>query len=234
MLAERSAITQSKSDGLSSKVEFPIGQLPQAFLGPTALPTQVDIKSRWPDSSLKHAILSFLIPTFSAGQAYTITLASGSTVGNSAITQAQMLSVAFNFDAKFKELTSGAATKTASARTMLTNGDYTVWAGGPIATTIILVNHAQTVSCGENRRPSMISASIRTAHSDRNLKRHFGLPPTRYLSGMLARSLIQNNLKTSPLQILHSRSAVLPRRQFIPCPALFLWALSPVGQRRLG
>jgi hypothetical protein len=31
---------------------------------------------------------------------------------------------------------------------MLTNGDYTVWASGPIATTVILVNHAQSTTCG--------------------------------------------------------------------------------------
>ncbi len=127
--------------------EIPNGQLPQAFSGGNALPTQVDVKNRWPDGSLKHAVLSFLLPTFSAGQAYTITFSPGSTVGNTPLTQAQMLTAGFNFDAQI-QLTGGATTKTATARTMLTNGDYTVWASGPIATTIILANHAQGTTCG--------------------------------------------------------------------------------------
>ena len=127
--------------------EFPNGQLPQATLGATALSTQVDVKSRWPDGSLKHAILSFLIPTFAAGQSYTIALTAGATVGNTALTQAQMMGAAFNFDAQI-QLTENGTTKSASARTMLANGDYTVWASGPIATTIILANHAQTAACG--------------------------------------------------------------------------------------
>jgi hypothetical protein len=129
------------------KGEFPNGQLPQAFLGSTPLQTQVDVKSRWPDQSLKHAILSFLIPTFATGQSYTVTLSPGSTVGNTPLAQTQMLAASFSFDAQL-QLTSGSTTKTASARTMLANGDYTIWASGPIATTIILANHAQSTSCG--------------------------------------------------------------------------------------
>jgi hypothetical protein len=127
--------------------EFSSGNFPQAFMSGTALPTQVDVKNRWPDGSLKYALLSFLIPTFSSGQAYTITFSPGTTVGNTALTQAQMLAAGFNFDAQI-QLTSGATTKNASARTMLQNGDYTVWASGPIATTIILANHAQGTTCG--------------------------------------------------------------------------------------
>ena len=129
--------------------QIPSGQFPQAFLASAALPTQVDVKNFWPDNSLRYAVVSFLIPTFTAGQSYTITLSSGSTVGNTALTQAQMLAASYNFDAQI-QLTNTGTTKTASARTMLANGDYTVWASGPIATTIILANHAQTATCGGN------------------------------------------------------------------------------------
>src|SRR6185437_4980158 len=47
----------------------------------------------------------------------------------------------FDFDSQIK-LTSGGVTKAASARTMLQNGDYTYWASGPVATTIVLQDNS--------------------------------------------------------------------------------------------
>ncbi len=126
--------------------EIPSGQLPQASVNGTPLSTQVDVKQRWSDGSLKHAIVSFMIPTFTASTTYTVTFASGTTVGNTALTQSQMLDTSYNFDAAI-QLSKNGVNKSASARTMLTNGDYKVWASGPIATTIILANHAQGMAC---------------------------------------------------------------------------------------
>jgi hypothetical protein len=125
--------------------EIPTGQLPQAWVGTTAVPTQVDVKQRWSDSSLKQAVISIMIPTFTASTSYTITLGPGNTVGNTALTQAQMLDPSYNFDATIS-LTNG-TTKSASARTMLTNNDYTAWTSGPIATTVILANDANAFAC---------------------------------------------------------------------------------------
>lgn len=39
-----------------------IAQAPQAVVGGAAVPTQADVKTRWPDGSVKHAILSFVLP----------------------------------------------------------------------------------------------------------------------------------------------------------------------------
>lgn len=39
-------------------------------------------------------------------------------------------------------------TKIADARLMLTGGNYTVWASGPLSTTIILADHSQGILCG--------------------------------------------------------------------------------------
>ncbi len=127
--------------------EIPNGQLPQASVNGTAVATQVDVKSRWGDGSLKHAIISFLIPTLSANQSVTVSFAPGTTVGNGALTQAQMLGAAYNFDATIA-LTRGGVTKSASARAMLQNSDYVVWTAGPIVTTLLLSNDAQTTTCG--------------------------------------------------------------------------------------
>lgn len=127
--------------------EIPNGSLPQASVDGVAVGTQADVKSRWPDNSLKHAVVSFVVPTFTAGQTYTVTFAAGTTTGNTALTKAQMLDAAYNFDAVIS-LTKSGVTKTASARTMLNADDYTVWASGPTATTILLGNHAQSTTCG--------------------------------------------------------------------------------------
>jgi fibronectin type 3 domain-containing protein len=127
--------------------EISSSQLPQAVINGASIPTQVDVKSRWADGSLKYAIISFVVPTLSANQSVTVSFGLGSTVGNTALTSAQMLDPSYNFDAQM-QLTRGGTAKSASARTMLLNGDYTTWASGPIATTIILGNHNQTVTCG--------------------------------------------------------------------------------------
>jgi hypothetical protein len=126
--------------------EITSGQLPQAYISGTGyVSTQIDIKTRWADNSLKHAIISFLIPTFTSGQTYTVYFAAGTTVGNTAITKASMLAD-YDFDAVIS-LTKTGVTKTASARTMLNADHYTVWASGPIATTILLGNHANGYAC---------------------------------------------------------------------------------------
>jgi hypothetical protein len=127
--------------------EVPSGGLPQASVNGVLVPTQVDVKSRWGDGSLKHAIISFLIPTLSANRSVSVTFGPGTTVGNAALSQAQMLGGGYNFDATIALIRSG-STKTASARTMLQNNDYTLWTSGPIVTTVLLGNDAQTTTCG--------------------------------------------------------------------------------------
>jgi hypothetical protein len=128
--------------------EIPSGSLPRASVDGTPVDTQVDVKARWSDDSLKHAIVSFLVPTFTANTTYTVTFAAGTTVGNTAITKASMLAD-YDFDAVIS-LTKTGVTKTKSALAMLNADDYTVWASGPIATTILLGNHAQGTTCGGN------------------------------------------------------------------------------------
>ncbi len=127
--------------------EIPSGKLPQAVVNGTAVPTQVDVKTRWSDGSLKHAIISFLVPSLGVGTTANVAFGSGTTVGNTPLSQAQMLASGFNFNAQI-QLTKGGVTKTADARTMLTNGDYTLWTSGPIVTTVLIANDSQTTTCG--------------------------------------------------------------------------------------
>jgi chitodextrinase len=128
--------------------ELPSGQLPQAFINNSGIPTQVDVKERWSDGSLKHAIISFLISTLSANQSVVVTFASGATVGNTPISKTEMLNN-YNFDAQM--VMTGGITATPSARQVITDwdgssnsdlGPVKIWTSGPIATTVILADHS--------------------------------------------------------------------------------------------
>ncbi len=135
--------------------DFPEGTLPQAVIDGIAVPTQVDVKQRWSDRSLKHAVLSFLIPALAPYQRVTVMFAPvdpAQTPGNTPLTRAEMLSADYNFDAVMTLTGSTSTTHSASARTMLSNGDFTYWVSGPIATTVILADHSNTQMC--NGRPA--------------------------------------------------------------------------------
>ncbi len=127
--------------------EIASGQSPQAYIaGVGYVPTQNDAKEFHTDGSLKHAVISFLIPTFTTLETYQVYFAPGTVVGNTALTQGQMLAAGYNFGA-ITSLTNGGTTRTGNAKTMLTAGDYTVWNSGPIATTIRLGDVSMGFNC---------------------------------------------------------------------------------------
>ncbi|HEY1760735.1 MAG TPA: LamG-like jellyroll fold domain-containing protein [Bryobacteraceae bacterium] len=123
-------------------VDGEIPNYPIAILnGVTPLFTQADVKNRYPDGSVKFAILSFLLPSLPAKGSVTIAFGNQLTGNNTPLIQSQMLDPGFNFEA-LMTLTGTSVTQSASARTMLTNGNYTYWTLGPIATTIILADNS--------------------------------------------------------------------------------------------
>ena len=122
-----------------------IANYPQALVNGTPVLTQADIKQRWSDGSVKHAVLAFLIPTLSSGQTVTVTFQNQSSGNNTAQSLGAMQGANFNFGAQM-QLTNG-STITADARTMLNAGAYTLWTSGGVAQTIILADHSNTASC---------------------------------------------------------------------------------------
>ena len=118
---------------------------PQVVLGGVPIFTQADVKNRYPDGSVKFAILSFFVPSLpSAGQVSAV-FQNQTSGNNTPLSKTEMLDSKYDFNAQML-LTNG-TTLTADARTMLSNGDYTVWASGPVATTIILADHTNTQTC---------------------------------------------------------------------------------------
>jgi len=118
-------------------VKGEIPNYPQVSINGVAANTQADVKQRYPDGSVKHSLISVIIPTLPVSGSVTLTFSNQLSGNNIPLTKTQMRGANFDFDAVM-QLTSGNIKKTVSARTMLINGDYTYWAQGQIATTILL------------------------------------------------------------------------------------------------
>ncbi len=127
-----------------------IPNFPQAVLGTTNLATQADVKSRWPDGSVKHAALAFYLPTLTANSTVTINF-NNQTAGNNSgfLAKADMLANGLNFDATM-ELQNGGTTLSASARAMLSADKFEYWHKGAVMTSVIIADHsaARTADIG--------------------------------------------------------------------------------------
>jgi len=116
-----------------------IQNFPQVLINGTAVTTQADVKQRYSDGSVKHAIISVVVPSIPTTGSVKLTFRNQSTGNNTPLSKDQMLDSGYNFDATIG-ITSGGVTKTASARQMLSDGSFTYWTQGPIATTVLLAD----------------------------------------------------------------------------------------------
>lgn len=118
-----------------------IPNYPQAQINGVSVVTQADVKQRYADGSVKHAILTFLIPQLNANEILTITFRDQATGNNSAfLTSSDMLQNNFDFEAMM-ELNDGNSTVTANARSMVQNNAFTYWMQGSVATSVIIADH---------------------------------------------------------------------------------------------
>jgi len=117
-----------------------IPQFAQAVINGSGVLTQCDVKNRWPDGSLKFAIVSFVLPNVSASGTQ-ITFQNQSTGNNTgSLAQADMLDASYDFDGVMQ--LSGAASRSISARAMLQAGKFRYWLQGPIVTAAIIEDRA--------------------------------------------------------------------------------------------
>ena len=123
---------------------FRAGDIPhfaQVVVNGNPVLTQCDVKNRWPDGSLKFAIVSFVIPTIAAAGPLQIAFQDQSTGNNTGFLDVNgMLNNAYDFEGVV-QLT-GAATRTISARTMLNASNFSYWLQGPIVTAVIIEDRA--------------------------------------------------------------------------------------------
>jgi hypothetical protein len=97
----------------------------------TVLPLQVDAKAKHPDGSIRHAVISAVLPKLAVGQIQTLSLtkASGST-GASALTPNDLVNAGFVATVK---VSLGGVLYSASADQLLKSGSPQAWLAGPIA-----------------------------------------------------------------------------------------------------
>jgi hypothetical protein len=129
-----------------------IANFAQASVNGSALSTQCDVKSRWPDGSLKFAVVSFVIPSIPANDSVVVSF-TNQTAGNNTgfLAQSDMLAAGYNFDGQIQ--LSGTASHNISARAILSaagscsdpgsdpdGGRFkcTYWLKGPVVTAVIL------------------------------------------------------------------------------------------------
>ena len=118
---------------------FKQGDIPdfaQAVVDGTPILTQCDVKNRWPDGSLKFAIVSFIVPNVSTSGTPVSFQDQGSGNNSGFLAQADMLKAAYDFDGVI-QLT-GTRSPSISARSMLQAGAFSYWLQGPIVTAVIL------------------------------------------------------------------------------------------------
>lgn len=147
-----SPITNAPVSVSESFAQGDIAQFPQASINGSLITTQADVKQRWSDSSVRQAIVSFVVPTIGASgtqKVYFLNQVTGNNAGQ--LVKADMLSAPYNFDMQIQQ--TGATNNTVSARAMLTatptvldpgsdpgggqNGICRYWLKGPIVTAII-------------------------------------------------------------------------------------------------
>jgi hypothetical protein len=96
----------------------------------TSIPLQVDKKATHGDGSLRHAVLTALVPSLAFGSPQSVTLSTGGTApAGSAVTLANLL--ATSFDAQV-QLNVGGTVYSASARNLLQAGTPQQWLNGPL------------------------------------------------------------------------------------------------------
>ena len=138
-VTEASGSSQTDRPLTVSRV-FAQGDIPnfaKARVEGQAVPTQCDVKTRWPDGSVQHAMISFKATLPASGQVDVdfINQAGGNNGG--ALTQNEMLAAVYDFGAEI-QLSNGSLIETARARTLLDEGAYSYWLQGPLVTQIIL------------------------------------------------------------------------------------------------
>ena len=137
-------------------VQGEIADFAQASVAGTSVLTQCDVKNRWPDGSLKFAIVSFVIPSIPANGSVVVAFSNQASGNNTGfLAQSDLLGGTYNFDGKI-QLT-GAASHSISARAILTAAgscqdpgsdpdggkfECSYWLKGPIVTAVILEDRA--------------------------------------------------------------------------------------------
>jgi hypothetical protein len=109
----------------------------RATVNGASVTTQSDAKNRWPDGSLKFAIVSFVVPSIANGGSVSVEFSNQASCNNTGfLTEADMLAAGYDFDVDLSLI--GGTTRTVSARAMLDAGAFRYWLRGPVVTSVLI------------------------------------------------------------------------------------------------
>jgi hypothetical protein len=136
-ITDQSASAQTNRPFTISRV-FARGEIrncPQAVINGAAVPTQCDVKTRWPDGTVEHAMLSFHA-NLAANAAITVEFVNqAQSAAGSPLTQAEMLALPWN---AHLDLINGTIPQYTDARAMMEQARWRYWLQGPICTQVIV------------------------------------------------------------------------------------------------
>lgn len=193
---------------------FKQGDIPhyaQAIVSGGAVTTQCDVKTRWPDGSLKQAMVSFHA-SISANSAIAVNFQDQATGNNSGyLSQADLL--ARSWDARIGTVASSIS-KSADARTILTAASsistgpdslgVRYWLRGPIVTQVIIEDRSASrvndfgYTCTASCTTTYSSATWSSDTTNRSLHPIFVLTfYTNYTSGVKVDYILENDWTTA-------------------------------------
>jgi len=118
--------------------EIAAGACPVLDMAGTPIATQADVKNRWPDGSVRFAVLSAILPEVGGSASVPLAIRAGACTAPAAMTPERLLATDFEVELAID----GGAGGRVSARAMLAAGASITWTGGPVTTTMILADHA--------------------------------------------------------------------------------------------
>lgn len=126
-------------------LEGDIEDYPQVLVDDSPVTTQAHVEQRWPDGSVKHAVMFFHLPSLPSGGTVALTFQNQATGNTTGGLSAATVLASWDFNAVI-ELVNNGTTRTLSARTMLAAGHSTTLYSGSVATTFIIADHTVTAT----------------------------------------------------------------------------------------
>lgn len=123
------------------KGAIPAGEKARVAIGSTVLKTQFDQKSSWPDGSVRHAVISVVLPKVLANQDLTVALENGGSNTNTGeMTRQQILDTGIAATINLIGLSGSGyfGDLTADLRAALISEPLTYWRKGPVCTEVLL------------------------------------------------------------------------------------------------
>jgi hypothetical protein len=147
-------VIESTSSSAQSNVPVTFGQVFQQGAvgsgstvvlkqGNTAVPTQLDVKTRYGDGSVQHGVISARVPSLPAGGSVPLTINSTSGSSGSGVPVSALLNTSFNANVS---LNVGGTTYTASARELLGSTNPIQWLSGGIVSEWVVKGPFKTSS----------------------------------------------------------------------------------------